>query len=102
LHPNAVSSSFSGIGQVMPITAARRMYSPTAVRPIPTDLTITRSLAPTGVLQAQNFSNLPHRQSLGRHQTSFCESQKKDLARLKLPTTFPVLPYQQGGRLRSD
>jgi len=43
LHPNAVSSSFSCIGQVMPITAARRMYSPTAVRPIPTDLTITAS-----------------------------------------------------------
>src|SRR5579883_120652 len=30
----------------MPITAARRMYSPIAVRPIPTDRAITRSLAP--------------------------------------------------------
>jgi hypothetical protein len=35
-----------GIGQVMPITAARRMYSATAVRPIPTDWAITRALAP--------------------------------------------------------
>src|SRR6202162_3442747 len=32
---------------------------------------------PTGVLQAQNFSNLPHRQSLGGHQTSPCESQRR-------------------------
>src|SRR6266851_3160467 len=30
----------------MPITAARRMYSPIAVRPTPTDRAITRSLAP--------------------------------------------------------
>src|SRR5215468_1026349 len=30
----------------MPITAARRIYSPIAVRPIPTDRAITRSLAP--------------------------------------------------------
>jgi hypothetical protein len=57
---------------------------------------------PTGVLQTQNFSNLPHRQSLGGHQTSLCESQKEDLARLRLPTTFPESPHQQGGRLRSD
>src|SRR5438093_8760230 len=27
---------------------------------------------PTGILQAQNFSNLPHRQSLGGHRTSPC------------------------------
>ncbi len=57
---------------------------------------------PTGVLQAQNFSNLPHRQSLGGHQTSLCESQKEDLARRRLPTTFPTSPHQQGGRFRSD
>jgi hypothetical protein len=43
---SAVSSSASGIGQVMPITAARRMYSAIAVRPIPTDRAMTRSLAP--------------------------------------------------------
>src|SRR5258706_6548210 len=30
----------------MPITAARRIYSPIAVRPIPTEREITRSLAP--------------------------------------------------------
>src|SRR5436305_15292277 len=30
----------------MPITAARRMYSATAVRPIPTDCAITLELAP--------------------------------------------------------
>jgi hypothetical protein len=41
----AVSSSSVGTGQVIPTTAARRMYSPTAVRPIPTDRAITRSLA---------------------------------------------------------
>jgi hypothetical protein len=50
---------------------------------------------PTGVLLAQNFSNLPHRQSLGGHQNSVCESQKENLARLRPPTTFPASPYQQ-------
>jgi hypothetical protein len=30
------------------------------------------------------------------------ESQKEDLAQLRLPTTLPASPYQQGGRLRSD
>jgi hypothetical protein len=33
-------------GHVMPIIAARRMYSPIAIRPIPTDRAILRSLAP--------------------------------------------------------
>src|SRR6202011_2564175 len=31
---------------------------------------------PTGILQAQNFSNLPHRQSLGGHRTSNCVTRK--------------------------
>jgi hypothetical protein len=30
------------------------------------------------------------------------ESQKEDPAQLRLPTTRPASPYQQGGRLRSD
>jgi hypothetical protein len=32
---------------------------------------------PAGVLQAQNFSNLPHRQSLGGHRTSHCANRKR-------------------------
>jgi hypothetical protein len=32
---------------------------------------------PTGVPQAQNFSNLPHRQSLGGHRTSSCANRKR-------------------------
>src|SRR5713101_9485406 len=35
----------------MPITAARRMYSPIAVRPIPSDRAITRSLDPQAYLR---------------------------------------------------
>jgi len=50
LRSGAASSSSSGTGQVMPITAARRMYSPTAVRPIPSDWAITRSLVPQAYL----------------------------------------------------
>jgi hypothetical protein len=42
---------------------------------------------PTGILQAQNFSNLPRRQSLGGHRTR--EPQKQDLAPFRLPTTPP-------------
>ena len=30
------------------------------------------------------------------------QSQKEDLAQLRLPTTRPASPYQQGGRLGSD
>jgi hypothetical protein len=30
------------------------------------------------------------------------ESQKEGLAQLRLPTTLPASPYQQGGRLRPD
>ena len=30
------------------------------------------------------------------------EPQKQDLAPFRLPTTPPVSPYQQGGRIRSD
>jgi len=32
---------------------------------------------PTGILQAKNFSNLPHRQSLGGHRTSHCVNRKR-------------------------
>ena len=34
---------------------------------------------PAGVPQAQNFANLAHRQSLGGHRTSPCESQRRTL-----------------------
>ena len=67
---------------------------------MPTDCAITRALA--SHTYPQSLSNLPHRQSLGGHQTSLCESQKKDRARLRLPTTLPESPHQQGGRIRSD
>src|SRR5467141_2036626 len=60
----------------MPITAARRTYSAIAVRPIPTDRGDHPIARSTGILQAQNFSNLPHRQSLGGHRTSNCVNRK--------------------------
>ena len=34
---------------------------------------------PAGILQAQNFSNLPHRQSLGGHRTSFANRKRRTL-----------------------
>src|ERR1700674_4183247 len=65
---------------------------------------------PTGVLQAQNFSNLPHRQSRGGHQTSLCASQKKDRGpdqtadnapRITLSTGWPP-SFGIGGRFAPD
>jgi hypothetical protein len=53
LRSSALSSISSRIGQVIPITAARRTYSAIAVRPIRSDREITRSHAPQ--LQAKNF-----------------------------------------------
>jgi hypothetical protein len=72
-------SSTLGTDQVMPITTAR-MYYPIAVRPIPTDQAITRSLA-AGELQPQNFSNLPRASNL---------QVKEGVAQLRLPTTRPA------------
>ena len=57
---------------------------------------------PAGIPQAQNFSNLAHRQSLGGHRASPAGRKGSDLASLRLPTTDPDSPHQQGGRLRSE
>src|SRR5271163_2461870 len=86
----------------MPITAARRMYSPIAVRPIPTDRAITRSLAPQAYLRRRTsrtfrIDNLSA--GIGPPVARIakggpCPAQTADNA--------PCLTYQQGGRLRSD
>src|SRR5207245_852785 len=65
---------------------------------------------PTGILQAQNFSNLPHRQSLGGHRTSPCWFAKggpcpvqiaDNGTRFTLSTGWPP-SIGIGGRFRSD
>src|SRR5258707_15114367 len=86
----------------MPITAARRMYSPIDVRPIPTDRAITRSLAPQAYLRRRTSRTFRIDNPSAGIRPPLCESQKEDLARLRLPTTFPASPHQQGGRLRSE
>src|SRR2546423_6336945 len=87
----------------MPITAARRMYSPITVRPIPSDWAITRALAPQAYFRRRTsrtfrIDNL----SAGIGPSPLLESQRDDLDPFRLPTTFPHSPYQQGGRLRSE
>src|SRR5712672_3539954 len=58
---------------------------------------------PTGILQAKNFSNLPHRQSLGGHRTSHCVNRKRrTLPRSDCRQCPPSHPINRGGRLRSD
>src|SRR5215471_6287954 len=85
----------------MPITAARRMYSSIAVRRI----------RPIGRSHARS----PHRRTSGPEllepsastisrrasDLQLRESQKEDLAQLRLPITLPRITLQ-GGRLRSD
>src|SRR6266700_905191 len=86
----------------MPITAARRMYSATAVRPIPTDWAITRALAPQAYFRRRisrtfRIDNLSA--GIGPPPAG---SQREDLAPFRLPTTEPASPYPQGGRLPSE
>ena len=47
---SSASSTSSGTGQVIPITDVRRKYSPTVVRPIPSECAIVRSLVPHAYL----------------------------------------------------
>ena len=73
------------------------------VRPIPTEREITRSLAPQAYFRRRTsrtfrIGNL----SAGIVASPLLESQRDDLASLRLPTTLPVSPYPQGGRLRSE
>src|SRR5258707_2081572 len=65
---------------------------------------------PTGILQAKNFSNLPHRQSLGGHRTSHCVNRKRrTLPRSDCRQRSPSHPINRvaafvglGGRFRSE
>src|SRR5215468_5875923 len=86
----------------MPITAARRIYSPIAVRPIPTDRAITRSLAPQAYLRRRTSRTFRIDNLSAGIRPPFANRKREDLARLRLPTTFPASPHQQGGRLRSE
>jgi hypothetical protein len=62
-------------------SAARRMYSPIAVRAILTDRSVDNLSAGIG---------FPLRIA------------KKDRAQLRLPTALPASPFQQGGRIASE
>src|SRR5258708_9873914 len=51
---------------------------------------------PTGILQAKNFSNLPHRQSLGGHRTSHCVNrQRRTLPRSDCRQRSPSHPINR-------
>jgi hypothetical protein len=82
-------------------SAARRMYSPIAVRAILTDRAITRSLAPHASFRRRYFSNLPYRQSLGGHRVSFA-NRKEGPCPAQTSTALPASPFQQGGRFASE
>src|SRR5882757_7482722 len=85
----------------MPMTAARRMYSPIAVRPIPTDRAITRSLAPQAYFRRRT-SRTFRIDNLSAGIGPPLRIAKKDRAQLRLPTALPASPFQQGGRIASD
>src|SRR5437867_4367736 len=86
----------------MPITAARRMYSATAVRPIPTDWAITRALAPQAYFRRRTSRTFRIDNLSAGIGPPPAGSQREDLAPFRLPTTEPASPYPQGGRLRSE
>src|SRR5205823_7174390 len=86
----------------MPITAARRMYSATAVRPIPTDWAITRALASQAYFRRRTSRTFRIDNLSAGIGPPPAGSQREDLAPFRLPTTEPASPYPQGGRLRSE
>ena len=102
----------SGIGQVMPTTAARRMYSADRRAPDPDRARDHPNARPAGILQAQNFSYLPHRQSLRGHRSHppSLEPQRDDLASLRYcrqpSPSHPIHRWPpsigMGGRFPSD
>ena len=81
-------------------SAARRMYSPIAVRAILTDRAITRSLAPHayfGRRTSRTFSI----ETLGGHRVSFA-NRKEGPCPAQTSTALPASPFQQGGRFASE
>jgi hypothetical protein len=94
----------------MPITAARRMCSPTTVRPIPSDREITRALTPHAYFRHRTsrtfrIDNL----SAGIGPSPLRESQREDLARSDCRQRSPTHPVNRwppsigiGGRFPSD
>src|SRR5438552_3528223 len=94
----------------MPITAARRMYSATAVRPIPTDWAITRALAPQAYFRRRtsrtfridNLSAGIGPPPAGSQRERPCPVQIADNGtRFTLSTGWPP-SIGIGGRFRSD
>jgi hypothetical protein len=93
------------------LAAARRIYSPTVVRPIPTDRAITRSLAPQAYFRRRtsrtfridNLSaGIVASPSAGIAKGRRCLAQIADNApRLSLSTGWPP-SIGIGGRFRSD
>jgi hypothetical protein len=74
---------------------------PIAVRPIPTEWEMTHSLAAQAFVKRRTsrtfrFDNLSAGIGLP------LRIAKKGRAQLRLPTTLPASPFQQGGRLRSE
>ena len=55
-----------------------------------------------GVPQSQNFSNLPHRRSLGGHRTSPCMAAKGASSAIRSPTARASGHPHKGGRLQSE
>src|SRR4051812_43140232 len=93
----------------MPITAARRMYSPIAVRPIPTEREITRSLAPQAYFRRRtsrtfHIDNLSAgiRPPLRFANGGPCPAQTADNAPRITPSTGWPPSVGLGGRFRSE
>jgi hypothetical protein len=83
-------------GHVMPIIAARRMYSPIAIRPIPTDRAIPRSLAPQAYSGVKLLEPSASTISCRASDLQLCESQKEEIAQIGPPTIAPRLAPSTG------
>src|SRR5712691_7782040 len=87
----------------MPITAARRMYSPTTVRPIPSDRAITRALAPQAYLKRRTSRTFRIDNLSAGIGPSPCSNRKgMTLRRSDCRQRSPPHPINRGGRLRSE
>src|SRR5258706_6087490 len=86
----------------MPIPAARRIYSPIAVRPIPTDRAITRSLAPQAYFRRRTSRTFRIDNLSAGIRPPFANRKRRTLPGSDCRQRSPLHPINRGGRLRSE
>src|SRR4029077_5572537 len=99
---SSASSSPSGTGQVMPITAARRRYSPTVDRLTPVVMAICRSLTPRACRNLRTSRTFRIGALSAGIGPPLALAAKGASSAIRSPTSRASDRPHQGGRLRSE